>query len=585
MRLARNWLTQAIWGGSGYDGAWSPNIAVDDAGNAYLAGGTTSSDFPVTPDALQGNFGGGEDVFVTKIDTAASSSASSLVYSTYLGGSGNDFGYDVAIDDCSNIYFSGDTGSTDFPITANAFQTTNAGGRDAFVAKLNASGSALVFSSYLGGSGNESGVIAVDASGNTYVGGWTNSRNFPTVDPIQPEYAGGPGWGDAFVTQVDPAGSQILFSTYLGGTNDDPAWDITADDVGNVYVVGSTESGDFPTVNPYQDYNAGGGDAFVAKIRVNLAPNIDEPLPAPTVNENSDVTLSATAHDSDSDDLTFTWNWGDGTAGTVTVYLNESDVNDTVSHTYADNGVYTVALTVEDDDGGVGTATTNVTVNNLPPEANISGPNKVLKGEAVTYILRAMDPSSVDQVAGFDYSIDWDGDGMVDQTVNGADGTPVNHTFNTAETTTVRLTATDKDGGVSEEVAFQVDIIQPVDVDVKPGNSQNKVNVKSQGVIPVAVYTTADFDAQTVDASTVRLVGVSANHFAWEDVDDDGDLDLILHFRTQDILNVLDLDLKAGESEQLAVSLTGETVDEVLLQGFDTIEFFMPGNDKGSKKQ
>ncbi|MGZ0173121.1 MAG: right-handed parallel beta-helix repeat-containing protein [Planctomycetales bacterium] len=126
--------------------------------------------------------------------------------------------------------------------------------------------------------------------------------------------------------------------------------------------------------------------------------------------------------------------------------------------------------------------------------------------------------------------------------------------------------------------------VQPVDVDIKPDNSENKVNAKSQGVIPVAIYTTADFDASTIVGSSVQLAGVSADHFALEDVDGDGDLDLILHFNTQAVITALGVDLASGKSISVEAELTGETIDEVMIQGFDTIEFFQPGKGKGKSK-
>jgi hypothetical protein len=161
----------------------------------------------------------------------------------------------------------------------------------------------------------------------------------------------------------------------------------------------------------------------------------------------------------------------------------------------------------------------------------------------------------------------------------------VSHSFEAAGLLTVTVTATDKDGGVSDLASFEINVIQPVDIDVKPGNDQNKINFKSQGVIPVAIFTTADFDAATIDGSTVALAGVAADHFALEDVDGDGDVDMISHFRTQDLLAALGLDLDPGEDETVDAELTGETVDEVMIQGFDTVDFFLPGNGKAKGKK
>ena len=151
----------------------------------------------------------------------------------------------------------------------------------------------------------------------------------------------------------------------------------------------------------------------------------------------------------------------------------------------------------------------------------------------------------------------------------------------------IRYLLLDNPGGLTDAGSVYVirgpNTVQSVDLDVKPCNAANKVNVKSRGVIPVAIYTTSDFDAARIDASTVLLAGVGARQFAFEDVDHDGDLDLILHFRTQEVLETLGLDLDRGESESVEVELTGKTVDDALIQGFDTINFFMPGN-RGKKK-
>ena len=180
-------------GGSGND--WGYGIAVDSSGNAYVTGLTFSTDFP-TQNAFQRRFGGATDVFVTKLN-----SSGSLVYSTYLGGSRPDWGYGIAVDSSGNAYVTGLTDSTDFPTTQNAFQRTFIG--DAFVTKLNPSGS-LVYSTYLGGSGMDWGRgIAVDSSGNAYVTGWTDSPDFPTQNAFQRRYGGyGGGGEDVFVTKL-----------------------------------------------------------------------------------------------------------------------------------------------------------------------------------------------------------------------------------------------------------------------------------------------------------------------------------------------------------------------------------------------
>jgi hypothetical protein len=185
-----------------------------------------------------------------------------LAYSTYLGGSMNDYGYGIAVDSAGNAYVTGPASSTDFP-TASPLQPTG-GYDDAFVAKLNAAGSALVYSTYLGGSSGDSGTgVAVDSAGNAYVTGYTYSTNFPTASPLQPANGGG---FDAFVTKLNAAGSALVYSTYLGGSDRDDGYSIAVDSAANAYVTGETWSTNFPTASPLQAAKAGQYDAFVAKL-------------------------------------------------------------------------------------------------------------------------------------------------------------------------------------------------------------------------------------------------------------------------------------------------------------------------------
>jgi len=237
---------------------YARGIAVDGSGNAYVTGYTASANFP-TKNPLQASKGASDDAFVAKINPAGSA----LIYSTYLGGSGSDYGEDIAVDSSGNAYITGYTGPGSFP-TKNPIQGSNAGLWDAFVSKINPAGSALVYSTYLGGSGFDYGQgIAVDSSGNAYITGSTYSTNFPTKNPLQASNKGGM---DAFVSKINPAGSALVYSTYLGGSFNDFAEGIAVDRNGNSYVAGYTISDDFPTKNPIQSVNAGSFNAFVSKI-------------------------------------------------------------------------------------------------------------------------------------------------------------------------------------------------------------------------------------------------------------------------------------------------------------------------------
>ncbi len=247
-------------GGSDSDRDRGFSIAVDNMGNTYLTGVTTSADFP-TKNPIQSSFAGNVDVFVAKI----SPSGDSLVYSTYLGGRDDDRAFSIAVDNNGNAYLTGLTTSTNFP-TKNA-RSSFAGKIDAFITKINPSGDSLVYSTYLGGSGNDEALsIAVDSVGNAYLAGFTTSTNFPTKNPIQASFA---GKVDAFVTKMNPSGDSLVYSTYLGGNSEDEGSSIAVDNTGNTYLTGFTISKNFPTKNPIQASFAEGqnfGDAFVAKI-------------------------------------------------------------------------------------------------------------------------------------------------------------------------------------------------------------------------------------------------------------------------------------------------------------------------------
>ena len=238
-------------GGSRNDNAFG--IAVDASGNAYVTGYTVSTDFPTTAGAFQPTFGGGTgtalfgtgDAFVAKLNATGSG----LVYSTYLGGSGDEGGYGIAVDASGNAYVAGITDSTDFPTTAGAFQPTFGGGSgDAFVTKLAPTGSALAYSTYVGGSAlDRARGIAVDALGNAYVTGLTVSTDFPTTAGAFQTGCPGPSCGAGFVTKLNPPGTTLVYSTYLGGNNSTGGTAIAVDAVGNASVTGSTAATDFPT--------------------------------------------------------------------------------------------------------------------------------------------------------------------------------------------------------------------------------------------------------------------------------------------------------------------------------------------------
>jgi hypothetical protein len=255
-------------------GSTAPNeagfgIGLDAGVDAYITGSTSLANFPTTAGPA---FGGVRDGYVAKLNA----SGSALLYSRFLGGSGIDFGFGIAVDAAGDAAVTGFTASANFPTTTGVFQPGfGGGGSDAFVTKLNPAGVPF-YSSYLGGNGDDLGGflgIAMDTMGNVYVAGETNSTNFPTTSgAFQPNFAGGAG--DAFVTKVNPSGTALLYSTYLGGSGSEAvgqSGSIALDDAlpnPNAYVAGFTASTDFPTTSGAFQTTYGGGsvDAFVAKI-------------------------------------------------------------------------------------------------------------------------------------------------------------------------------------------------------------------------------------------------------------------------------------------------------------------------------
>jgi len=250
-----------LLGGSGWDGLMG--IRVDEERNVYVAGHTRSSDFPVTPGAPQTQLNGKSDCFLTKL----SSDGSSLLYSTYLGGSENEFAeHRPWLYSDGSYLLTGVTASPDFPSTEGVFQRELNGKNDGFVTKLSQYKS-FVFSTFLGGSGGDFFLMPTpDAEGNIFVVGQTDSRDFPvTSNAFQSNYGGGKS--DGVLAVLSPDGSLLLYATYLGGSEDDMIRSIALGYNGEVYLIGSTASRDFPvTANAVQTKLGGKSDAYVVKL-------------------------------------------------------------------------------------------------------------------------------------------------------------------------------------------------------------------------------------------------------------------------------------------------------------------------------
>jgi uncharacterized protein (TIGR03437 family) len=236
-------------------------VATDQQGNTYIAGATNSANFP-TASPYQGAGGGRFDVFLTKLDRERGQ----VVYSTYLGGSDDDEPRRIFVDVLGNVYVAGSTRSANFPITPNAVQRTLRGGADAFVAKLNPAGSQLTYSTYLGGSGMDVLLgFSLDGALNAYVSGLTTSTDFPRSPGSFGATFGG-GDQDGFVAKLNVAGSQLVYSGYLGGRAADAATAVAVTSFGEAYVTGWTRSTNFPTAQPLQEALGGGMDAFLVKL-------------------------------------------------------------------------------------------------------------------------------------------------------------------------------------------------------------------------------------------------------------------------------------------------------------------------------
>lgn len=252
---SRSWATYL--GGAGEDTA--NGVAVDASGNAYVVGTTSSTAFPVTAGAVQTTLKGTQDAFVTKF----ASGGASLAYSTYLGGNGTETGLSIAVNSSGQAVVTGNTTSADFP-TANAYQGTHGGGTtDAFVTKLNSSGGAWLASTYLGGTGADTGrAIAYDVSGNIHVAGETASADFPQARALQ----GAGGSTDAFYSKFSATAAVLIVSSHLGGSGADSAYALAPESTGGAVLAGVTASSDLTLVSAVRSVFSGGSEAFLAQV-------------------------------------------------------------------------------------------------------------------------------------------------------------------------------------------------------------------------------------------------------------------------------------------------------------------------------
>ncbi|HTV56516.1 MAG TPA: SBBP repeat-containing protein [Terriglobia bacterium] len=368
-------------------------IKVDSSGNAYVTGYTYSTNFP-TMNSIQTSNAGGSDAFITELSASTASAATpTLLFSTYLGGSGNDEGLGLALDKSGDIYVTGITqsgSSGPFPTTSGAYQTALKGTQNAFATKLAPGTTAGTFSesysSYLGGSTTDQGNgIAVDSSGDAFVVGYTQSSDFPLVNPTQTTLGitGGSTCGtttcaDAFVTEMNPAGSQPLFSTFLGGSGADFGQGIALDSSDNAFVTGSTASTNFPTsIGDYQGALGGvAGNAFVGEIEQASAPGLTA-NPAKINFGNEVLSVKSTAQQI-----------AVVNEGTAALSISSITVGNTTDFAETDNCIGTVAanggsctINVTFTPSATGSETSQLT---LTDNANSSPQSIALSGSGVT---------------------------------------------------------------------------------------------------------------------------------------------------------------------------------------------------------
>ncbi len=388
-------------GGSGSEYIWG--LSVDKYGNSVVAGHTYSVDFPLL-DPYQDTLMDEWDLFVTKF----SASGNSLLFSTYLGGSGREENPRIAIDDNSSILIAGRTYSTDFPLVG-PLDATLGGTNDAFVAKLTSSGSGLVYSTLLGGSVDEwlTG-IAVDGYGNAYVTGITGSSNFPCANEVDGDLDGD---SDAFVTRFNKLGDEMGFSTYLGGFKDDEASGIAVSRIGAIFVTGVTYSSDFPTLNAYDVTLDGTVDCFVTSFTSDKRPAADRisSIMSTTVSMG-EIEINYSTYLGGNDD-----DYGTGIA--IDIYRNAYVVGGTESDDFPVQNAF------QPDFAGGGYIGNDVFLTRLSTEGNSLVYSTFLGGSDDDYAKGvAVDVNGDVYVTGATYSVDFPTvnrfDGILDGTVD-----------------------------------------------------------------------------------------------------------------------------------------------------------------------
>ncbi len=340
------------------------DIAVDGNGYAYITGQTRSAMFPVTQRAFDRTHNGGYDAFVVKL----SQSATSLMYSSFLGGGESDYGQGIVAGAWGHAYVTGITGSADFPMTEGAYDETHNGGNDVFVTMIDRYGESIAYSTFLGGSGNEqNSKISLDIAGNACVGGTTSSADFPTT---QRSYDGSfNGVTDAFVSKLSQSGDMLLDSTFLGSPGADSCLGFSVGEQGFAYVAGETQSAEYPVTAGCTDAFFGGNtDCFVTKLDV--APPVADAGPDMRINEGQTAAFSGAGSADNHGIVNYTWTFFSG-IGNVTLYGIGP------LHTFPIPGVYPVTLNVTDATGYWAADTMMLTVVDITYPVAMAGPDQI----------------------------------------------------------------------------------------------------------------------------------------------------------------------------------------------------------------
>ena len=331
------------------------DIDITSSGFAVIVGGTLSTEFPITSNAYDISQNGGNDFFIIKLNL----DGSDLIYSTFIGGSEDDgfWDKDIILDSEENAYIVGNTRSSDFPTTKNAYDRSYNGGGDAIVLKINSNGSNLIFSTFIGGSSSDYGYdITIDSFFNSYVVGWTESYNFPTTDNTYDDSINGNH--DSYMVVINIDGTNLRFSTYVGGGENDRGFSITVDYECNIYLIGETLSSNFPTtLNCFDDSHNGKSDIYVVKFGLGF------PLPK--------IDLIFPLFTNESDIIYFFGNGSDD--GTIISYEWRSNIDGLLSNeksfysTKLSNGTHIIYFKVKDNNNTWSDETsTIITINGFP---------------------------------------------------------------------------------------------------------------------------------------------------------------------------------------------------------------------------